>query len=83
MEEKIYDLHGRVFSLEQKLQSSRDSIKELTELINKISKVQYDLANSYNSMAGDLYNAFEKDAIQSQADMILFSLDDDDDDLIN
>jgi predicted nucleic acid-binding Zn-ribbon protein len=80
---KIYDLHGRVFSLEQKLQSARDDIKELTDLINKISKVQYDLANSYNNMAGDLYSAFEKEVIQSQTGMILFGLDDDDDDLIN
>ena len=80
----MYDLHARVFSLERKLSNTQETIRDLSDLVSKISKVQYDLANSYNSMAGEIYGSYEKDLSPTQAGMILFGLDtDDDDDLIN
>ena len=81
---KVFELHARVFALEKKLDQTNQTISELSTIVNKMSKVQYELANSYNSMVGELYNSYESDLTSSATGMLLFGLPtDDDDDLIN
>lgn len=83
-EARLLELHTRVFALEKKLAVADSTIRELSGLVNKISKVQFDLANSYNDMVGEIYTTFEKEASQTHASMLLFGITpDDDDDLIN
>lgn len=84
LETKMYDLHARVFSLERKLSNTQETIRDLSDLVSKISKVQYDLANSYNSMIGEMYGSLDSDLTQASTGMLLFGIaPDDDDDLIN
>ena len=86
LEIRVFELHARVFSLEKKLAISEQNIAELSSLVNKMSKVQYDLATSYNSMVGEIYESFdfEKGDTQLTTGMVLFGMPtDDDDDLIN
>ena len=84
VEYKVFELHAKVFNLEKKLSLAEQNISELSSLVNKMSKVQYDLANSYNSMIGEMYGSIDSDLTQASTGMLLFGITpDDDDDLIN
>ena len=80
VEYKVFELHAKVAGLEKKLALAQQDIGELSSLVNKMSKVQYDLANSYNSMIGEVYGSFEKDLTQASTGMLLFGIGPDDDD---
>ena len=86
LQARVLELHTRVFSLEKKLMNAEQNISELSNLVNKMSKVQYDLATSYNSMVGEIYESFEleNNSSQGSAGMTLWAMPlNDDDDLIN
>ena len=62
---------------------AHDDSKQKIANFKSISR-QYDLANSYNSMIGEMYGSIDSDLTQASTGMLLFGITpDDDDDLIN
>ena len=84
LQSRTFELHSRVFSLEQKLQKTNETLKEMSGIISNLSKLQFELTTSYNTMVSDIYSLEDISSIDKASSLMFsFGARDDDDDLIN
>ena len=84
LQARVFELHSRVFSLEQKLQKTNETLKEMSAIVSNLSKLQFELTTSYNTMVSDIYSLEDISSIDKTSSLMFsFGARDDDDDLIN
>lgn len=78
----VKNLHSRVFVLEKRYEIIDNQIVELSDLVNKISRLQLELTTDYNTLITEFYGS-SPSGYSSDSSKIIFSFGEDDDDLIN